>query len=128
MRVPGLLWCIGVLLATSELALGQAQIYQPLGTWVDPGAQAYAQWNARVLTSDRFAPTKPNKVRPALPEIRPRSVELLEGYLLRKHPKLLSNDPKRARQLIVRRYKTGPGPYGATWPRPCSLIATPTGI
>ena len=107
----GLLAFIVAALVRGESASGQGVTYQPLGTWVDLGARAYSQWSARVYAaSERFSPISPGQVRTPLPGLRPRSVELLEGYFLRAHPKLLNDNPERARQLILRRYNNGLGP------------------
>jgi hypothetical protein len=105
-----LLWCFAVLIATTEVALGQSVAYEPLGTWVDPQTGALARWNARVLqASVRPGVSPTSDTRPQFAG-RPKSVELLENYFLQKHPKLLQSSPERARQLILRRYSNRPGP------------------
>ena len=48
--------------------------------------------------------------RPQLSGTVPAHVELLEDALLRKHPKLLGGSHQAAREMILRRYTTAPGP------------------
>lgn len=89
----------------------QTTAYQPLGTWVDPSTAATASWQAQLAdASERSSTGVPPSTRPQLAGLRPRSVELLEDALLRKHPKLLKYSPEQARLLITRRYYKAPGP------------------
>lgn len=88
---------ISILVASSSVS-AQIPIYAPMSKWQSP----LSRWEAQRSSLDLA--TRPNQGRPALPGLRPASVELLQDALLRKHPKLLQNDPKKARQIMLERY------------------------
>lgn len=103
--------CIGAIVVMSGPALAEAVTYQPLGKWIEPHTAALAAWAERSpVHADGTSGGRAGDTRPALRGQRIRSVELLEDALLRKYPKLLENNPERARQLILRRYSRAEGP------------------
>ena len=82
-------------------AMAQAPAYRPFGSWEEPSTR----WNKELaLRSDRTSAVN-SDARPHLAGLRSRNVEMLEDALLRKHPKLLGNDPAKARELLLRRYR-----------------------
>ncbi|MGE5266908.1 MAG: hypothetical protein ACM3L9_06030 [Deltaproteobacteria bacterium] len=95
------------LLASVGTAAAQDFTYSPLHSWVAPEAQ----WSASLqAASERLPVSAERGPQPQLAGLRPKSVELLEDALLRKHPKLLQDSPERARELILRRYRSAEGP------------------
>lgn len=105
---PRTLCALVLSLVMTDIALGQTQTYRPLGSWIDPQTEASLLWDRQVRAmSARSAPSLAPGARPQLAGLRPRSVELLEDSLLRKHPRLLKNSPERARLLLLRRYDNG---------------------
>lgn len=91
-----------VLASSASPLFAESVSYRPLSTWQSP----VAAWESRRIALDLSA--RQQSPRPVLPGLRPASVELLQDALLRKHPTLLRNDPKMARQAILDKF-TGKG-------------------
>lgn len=91
-----------LVLAAAPQAVAQSRAYVPLSKWKDE----LSIWEACRTTMTSLGDAK-STARPALPEIRPISVELLQDAILRKHPVLLDEDVAKARRLIERRYRSG---------------------
>jgi len=93
-----------VAILTSAL-LGQSATYAPLGAWVDPNIEAVTRWETeRQVYIQRIQQAVNSDARPLLPGLRPRSLEMLQDAILRKHPRMLRGSYKAARQMIIRRY------------------------
>ncbi len=92
-----------LLLIEAQAAHGQPAVYEPFGSWVDPRVAVEQRWNAELANRVDRLEVKAD-ARPVLPGLRPKSVEILQDALLRKHHKLLGNDPAKARELLLRRY------------------------
>ena len=90
--------CLGIAVVCSDLVHAQTAVYSPLATWQMPSSS----WEASRVGLQNAS--QPQSSRPVLPGMRPRSVELLEDALVRKHPKLLRNDAGMARQVILTRF------------------------
>ena len=103
LRFVAILLVIGV--QDQEVVQGQTTTYKPFGTLVDPDVESLTRWNQRSQSlSERLRPVRPES-RPQLAGLRPKNVEILEYALLKKHPKLLGNNPTKARDLLLRRYQ-----------------------
>lgn len=96
---------IVVLAASNNAAQAQTQVYQKLGSWIDPQQEAYSQWE----TIRRLQASEPRAVapqsRPQLAGLRPQEVELLEDALLRKFTRRVTSS-EIARRYIVRLSKS----------------------
>ena len=90
------------LVSTAE---GQTTRYRPLGSWIDPTAEAYARWDGELQGRITRANPVRAEARPQLAGLRPKSVELLEDGLLRKQKRALRNDPRLARRAISDLYR-----------------------
>lgn len=91
---------MALVLCVTSAAWGQVPTYQPLGLGVNPATQPLTDLSGKL--QDR---TVRPETRPQIAGLRPRSVELLEDALLRKHSTKLRGDPARARQSIIRLYQ-----------------------
>src|SRR4051812_31788413 len=75
---------VGVFCTLCSVSQGQNVVYQPLGSWVDPRQEAYANW--KLVRQTRSAQARPvaEEARPQLAGLRPKPLELFEDALLRK--------------------------------------------
>lgn len=87
-----------IILITTQTVFAQTANYSPLSTWKSP----LSTWQAKRSFLETSS-TQPS-ARPVIAGLRPVSIELLQDALIKKHPKLLRNNPRMARQVIVDKY------------------------
>lgn len=87
-----------IAIACSKVVQAQTLVYSPLSTWQKP----YSAWETRRVALESASGPKSSPT--VLPGVRPRPVELLQEALLRKHPQLLQNDARLAREVILDLY------------------------
>lgn len=87
-----------IALTCTPYAAAQSRVYSPYSTWRQP----ISVWESNRASLDSLS--KNQSSRPLLVGLRPLPVELLQDALIRKHPKLLQNDPSMARRLMSNRY------------------------
>ena len=88
-----------IILMTTQTVFAQTRSYSPLSTW----KPSLSTWQTKRSFFERSSSIQ-QSARPVIHGLRPVSIELLQDALIKKHPKLLRNNPRMARQVIMGKY------------------------